>query len=214
MPATTDLQPFHHSRFPQSDSAFFFNAGSGAVSSFLSFSSATLLVPTPWQEISAIITLLLSGSPLLAVCAVVYPCYRSPSAGAEQPLLELARVTPLLLPGLVRAATGMGREFLGIEDEREMPGLGKSTIQDCCLVHNYYRSNKEQPFTFTDIRMVSHAPNTLHVKFLPYFYVVFLMILLFDQAKKDDDRCKTKYGKYWKLYCDKVPSRIIPGIYL
>ncbi|KAL0341746.1 UNVERIFIED_CONTAM: 7-dehydrocholesterol reductase [Sesamum calycinum] len=47
--------------------------------------------------------------------------------------------------------------------------------------------------------------------FLPYFYVVFLTILLFDRAKRDDDRCKSKYGKYWKLYCDKVPYRIIRG---
>ncbi|XP_059640240.1 7-dehydrocholesterol reductase [Cornus florida] len=49
--------------------------------------------------------------------------------------------------------------------------------------------------------------------FLPYFYVVFLTILLFDRAKRDDDRCRSKYGKYWKLYCEKVPYRIIPGIY-
>ncbi|CAJ2656548.1 unnamed protein product [Trifolium pratense] len=50
--------------------------------------------------------------------------------------------------------------------------------------------------------------------FLPYFYVIFLTILLFDRAKRDDDRCRTKYGKYWKLYCDRVPYRIIPGIYI
>ncbi|XP_020975962.1 7-dehydrocholesterol reductase isoform X2 [Arachis ipaensis] len=49
--------------------------------------------------------------------------------------------------------------------------------------------------------------------FLPYFYVIFLTILLFDRAKRDDDRCRSKYGKYWKLYCDKVPYRIIPGVY-
>ena len=49
--------------------------------------------------------------------------------------------------------------------------------------------------------------------FLPYFYVVFLTILLFDRAKRDDDRCRSKYGKYWKLYCNKVPYKIIPGIY-
>ncbi|KAB1213044.1 7-dehydrocholesterol reductase [Morella rubra] len=49
--------------------------------------------------------------------------------------------------------------------------------------------------------------------FLPYFYVIFLTILLFDRAKRDDDRCRSKYGKYWKVYCDKVPNRIIPGIY-
>ncbi|KAF5953181.1 hypothetical protein HYC85_011125 [Camellia sinensis] len=52
---------------------------------------------------------------------------------------------------------------------------------------------------------------TLFNHFLPYFYVVFLTILLFDRAKRDDDRCRSKYGKYWKLYCEKVPYRIIPG---
>nr|CAB3446562.1 unnamed protein product [Digitaria exilis] len=49
--------------------------------------------------------------------------------------------------------------------------------------------------------------------FLPYFYVIFLTILLFDRAKRDDDRCSSKYGKYWKMYCNKVPYRVIPGIY-
>ncbi|RVX03677.1 7-dehydrocholesterol reductase [Vitis vinifera] len=49
--------------------------------------------------------------------------------------------------------------------------------------------------------------------FLPYFYVLFLTILLFDRAKRDDDRCRSKYGKYWKKYCEKVRYRIIPGIY-
>lgn len=49
--------------------------------------------------------------------------------------------------------------------------------------------------------------------FIPYFYVIFLIILLLDRAKRDDDRCKAKYGKYWKLYCEKVPYRVIPGIY-
>ncbi|XP_031501298.1 7-dehydrocholesterol reductase [Nymphaea colorata] len=48
---------------------------------------------------------------------------------------------------------------------------------------------------------------------LPYFYVVFLTILLFDRAKRDDDRCANKYQKYWKQYCQKVPNRIVPGIY-
>jgi 7-dehydrocholesterol reductase len=49
--------------------------------------------------------------------------------------------------------------------------------------------------------------------FLPYFYVIFLTILLLDRAKRDDDRCSSKYGKYWKTYCNKVPYRVIPGIY-
>ncbi|RWW87507.1 hypothetical protein BHE74_00003658 [Ensete ventricosum] len=51
------------------------------------------------------------------------------------------------------------------------------------------------------------------IQFLPYFYVLFLTILLFDRAKRDDDRCASKYGKYWKMYCNKVPYRVIPGIH-
>lgn len=47
---------------------------------------------------------------------------------------------------------------------------------------------------------------------LPYFYPVYLTILLVDRAWRDDARCADKYGKYWGEYCEKVPSKIIPGI--
>lgn len=49
--------------------------------------------------------------------------------------------------------------------------------------------------------------------FLPYFYVIFLTILLFDRSNRDDHRCKLKYGKFWTVYCNKVPYKIIPWIY-
>jgi len=49
--------------------------------------------------------------------------------------------------------------------------------------------------------------------FLPYFYVIFLTILLFDRAQRDDQRCRAKYGKYWDMYCKQVKYNIIPGIY-
>jgi 7-dehydrocholesterol reductase len=46
----------------------------------------------------------------------------------------------------------------------------------------------------------------------PYFYVVYLTILLTDRAFRDDDRCRSKYGKYWDEYCLQVPYKIVPGI--
>ncbi|CAN1804269.1 7-dehydrocholesterol reductase [Linum perenne] len=49
--------------------------------------------------------------------------------------------------------------------------------------------------------------------FIAYFYVIYLTILLVDRATRDDDRCRSKYGKHWKIYCDKVRYRILPGIY-
>lgn len=47
---------------------------------------------------------------------------------------------------------------------------------------------------------------------LPYFYPVYLTLLLVDRAWRDDARCGDKYGKYWEDYCKKVPFKIIPGV--
>ena len=47
---------------------------------------------------------------------------------------------------------------------------------------------------------------------LPYFYVIFLTVLLTDRAFRDDNRCAAKYGKDWDAYRAKVRYRIIPGI--
>ncbi|MGD0750759.1 MAG: 7-dehydrocholesterol reductase [Anaerolineales bacterium] len=49
--------------------------------------------------------------------------------------------------------------------------------------------------------------------FLPYFYVVYLAILLVDRAGRDDWRCRRKYGAAWEEYCRRVPWKIIPGVY-
>ena len=46
----------------------------------------------------------------------------------------------------------------------------------------------------------------------PYFYVIFLTVLLTDRALRDDNRCAAKYGKDWDLYRAKVPYKILPGI--
>jgi 7-dehydrocholesterol reductase len=48
--------------------------------------------------------------------------------------------------------------------------------------------------------------------FIPYFYLVFLTILLVDRSFRDDIRCIKKYGSAWKEYCEQVPYRIVPGL--
>ena len=53
------------------------------------------------------------------------------------------------------------------------------------------------------------AQNT---SFIPYFYPIFLTILLTDRAWRDDLRCGEKYGKSWSKYCEKVPYKIVPGV--
>ena len=50
----------------------------------------------------------------------------------------------------------------------------------------------------------------LFFHFLPWFYVIFLTILLVHRAYRDDTRCANKYGRYWIEYCHLVPRKIIP----
>jgi 7-dehydrocholesterol reductase len=48
---------------------------------------------------------------------------------------------------------------------------------------------------------------------LPYFYVVFLCILLTHRAIRDEERCSKKYGADWQTYCRAVPYKILPGLF-
>uniref|UniRef100_A0A4W5NW62 Delta(14)-sterol reductase LBR n=1 Tax=Hucho hucho TaxID=62062 RepID=A0A4W5NW62_9TELE len=48
---------------------------------------------------------------------------------------------------------------------------------------------------------------------LPYFYVIYLSILLVHREARDEAQCRRKYGSAWDDYCREVPYRIIPRVY-
>jgi hypothetical protein len=48
---------------------------------------------------------------------------------------------------------------------------------------------------------------------LPYFYVVYLTILLVHRERRDHAACAAKYGADWTRYCEKVRYRIVPFVY-
>ena len=49
--------------------------------------------------------------------------------------------------------------------------------------------------------------------FLPWFYWIFLFILLMDRAVRDEKRCAEKYGAAWVEYTRRVPWRVLPGVW-
>jgi 7-dehydrocholesterol reductase len=49
--------------------------------------------------------------------------------------------------------------------------------------------------------------------FLPWFYWIFLFILLMDRSVRDEKRCAKKYGRYWDQYAERVPYRVLPGVF-
>lgn len=46
-----------------------------------------------------------------------------------------------------------------------------------------------------------------------YFFMVYFAVLLVHRERRDEEKCRKKYGKDWDRYCEKVPSRIVPGVY-
>jgi delta14-sterol reductase len=47
----------------------------------------------------------------------------------------------------------------------------------------------------------------------PWLYPLYYVALLVPRERDDDRRCRAKYGALWDAYCQKVPRRIVPGIY-
>lgn len=46
-----------------------------------------------------------------------------------------------------------------------------------------------------------------------YFYVLYFAILLIHRERRDEEKCRKKYGADWEKYTSKVKSRIWPGVY-
>jgi protein-S-isoprenylcysteine O-methyltransferase Ste14 len=61
----------------------------------------------------------------------------------------------------------------------------------------------------TGIALCVGHPGTLW----PWLYPLYYVALLFPRQIDDDRRCAAKYGPLWQEYLQKVPFRIIPGIY-
>jgi delta14-sterol reductase len=48
---------------------------------------------------------------------------------------------------------------------------------------------------------------------ITYFYVVYFAVLLIHRDRRDEAKCRAKYGADWDRYTKVVPSRILPWIY-
>eukprot|EP00898_Chlorokybus_atmophyticus_P007944 jgi/Chlat1/8150/Chrsp76S00609 len=48
---------------------------------------------------------------------------------------------------------------------------------------------------------------------VPYAYPIYLVTLLVHRERRDELRCREKYGTLWQEYCSKVKYRIVPYLY-
>jgi protein-S-isoprenylcysteine O-methyltransferase Ste14 len=48
---------------------------------------------------------------------------------------------------------------------------------------------------------------------IPYFYIIYFVVLLIHRQLRDEESCSKKYGKDWDRYCSIVKWRLIPHLY-
>jgi hypothetical protein len=48
---------------------------------------------------------------------------------------------------------------------------------------------------------------------LPYFYFVYFVVLLVHRQMRDEQHCRSKYGRDWNEFCKIVKWRLVPGLY-
>ncbi len=59
----------------------------------------------------------------------------------------------------------------------------------------------------------SFALTTAFTSWIPYALPVWLTALLWHRSRRDDRRCRAKYGDLWERYTRRVPHALIPRVY-
>ena len=81
------------------------------------------------------------------------------------------------------------------------------------LVDGWWKIARHFHYTGEILGALCWSLPAMFENFMPYFYVVYLSVLLFHRARRDDMKCRIKYGKYWDEYCKRVPDKVIPDIF-
>ena len=81
------------------------------------------------------------------------------------------------------------------------------------LLSGFWGLSRHMNYVFEIMLAFSWSLPAIHYGITPFFYVIFLIILLVHRTFRDEEKCSNKYGKGWETYCEKVPYRMIPGIF-
>lgn len=85
--------------------------------------------------------------------------------------------------------------------------------QSRLLVSGWWKMGRHMNYTGDLILSLAYSLACGTTYLFPYFYFVFLSILLIHRCIRDENRCLAKYGCKWEEYCAKVPYRLIPYIW-
>ena len=81
------------------------------------------------------------------------------------------------------------------------------------MLSGFWGVARHMNYVFEIMLAFSWSLPAIHYGMTPFYYVFFLIILLVHRTFRDEEKCSKKYGKGWENYCEKVPYRLIPGIF-
>ncbi|KAB5558839.1 hypothetical protein PHYPO_G00021800 [Pangasianodon hypophthalmus] len=88
-------------------------------------------------------------------------------------------------------------------------GIHKSKL----LTSGFWGAARHLNYTGDLLGALAYCMACSHGHLLPYFYIVYMTILLLHRCIRDEHRCSSKYGKDWKRYTATVRYRLLPGIF-
>jgi len=157
---------------------------------------------------------------LPAAYLATHPVELSPVAVAAILALGLAGYTIFLSANRQRdrfRRAGTSGYRIGGQDASFVPARYVSEdgrVHDTRLLTSGWWGVSRHPNYIGDVMMASAFSlpcGFAHV--LPYFYALYLPALLVHRARRDEARCRAKYGSAWDAYRTAVPARIVPGVW-
>lgn len=97
--------------------------------------------------------------------------------------------------------------------EAKIWGKQPETIEGKLLVSGFWGIARHINYTGDLLLALSFCLPCGYENVIPYFYFLYLLLLLIHRDMRDERRCAAKYGALWEEYCRRVPYRLIPYVY-
>ncbi len=97
--------------------------------------------------------------------------------------------------------------------ETSIWGRPAETLDGRLLVSGFWGVGRHLNYSGEICVYFAFALTTAFASWIPFVLPVWLTALLWHRARRDDRRCRAKYGELWERYTQRVPHALIPRVY-